>query len=356
MSQNAMEIAGEVPKRREIIRHDPGVYVGLSDEAHHADDALGSTDIRHLCISGSDYWWRSKYNPLRDEEETKAQTNGHALHHRVLFGEEEFLRRYLRKPVKAEHPGVLSTADEIKGALKMLGLSTSGLKPELTQRLLRSSTRFNVWDAMLAEAEATGKVLLDADDYDRIRISTAMIEKNPSLARCFQNGLPEVSVFWETGGVRFKARFDYLRLNSIVDLKSFTNVMDRPIEQAISSDLGNKRLDLQATHYMNGRHRARDLIREGRVFGDVDRDWLAQLADIDSFCFVWVFYTVNGAPIARAWQYDPGTMTDQAAAIWIDRAVDIYKENSARFGLENLWVDQTEIHTFVDEDFPRWVR
>jgi hypothetical protein len=351
----AAAIEGLKP-RREIIQHEPGVYLDMPDEEYHADDALGSTDIRHLVISGSDYWWRSKYNPFRDKEETKAQRNGHALHHRVLFGEAEFHRRYARKLVRDEHPDALVTADDLKRALSSIGGDTKGLKAELAARLLNMSTRFRVWDAMVAEQESAGRVLLDAADYDRILISTAMIEKNPSLAHCFQNGMPEVSVFWKIDGVRFKARFDYMRLNAIIDMKSFTNTMDKPVEQAIRNDFGWKRLDLQASHYLNARQRARAHIHEGRVFGDGDREWLLRLAEVETFTFVFVFYSVAGAAIARGWQYDPGTELDQIALIEIEHAVDVYKGYRDRFGLNQVWVDQTPVKTVEPSDIPHWVR
>lgn len=334
--------------------HEDGIYFGLDEDEYHADTALGSTDLRHLMISGSDYWWRSPRNPMRDRSETPAVTNGHALHNRVLFGEDVFNARYLRAIEKADHPDALVTADDIKKALASVGASTTGVKDALISRLQNVSSRFKIWDVMVAEQEATGKTILKPAEYDRIVVSAAMIIRNPNLAACFTNGAPEVSIFWTQDGIRFKARLDYLRMNSIIDLKSFTNVMRKPVDNAIRADFFNKRLDIQATHYMNARGRARQLILDGRIFGDADREWLAKIAVQDVFTFVFVFYSVTGAPLARGWRYDPGTEMDATAAAEIQTAIDTYRRYRDHFG-EEMWVDQEPLYTLTDSDVPAWM-
>jgi hypothetical protein len=336
------------------IRHEDGTYFNLSESSYYADDALGSSDLKRLTISGADYWYYSLLNPERPDDETRARRNGTALHCCVLFGSDEFHRRYICEVSKADYPEALVTVDDIKRELRANGGTVSGSKGELTARL-RSFGDYTFWDDLVSEQEASGKIVLKREDYSRIVIASEMIKRNPELESCFENGVPEVSVFWTVDGVRFRARFDYLRMFAVIDLKSFTNVMDKPIDLAINSAIFNHRYDVQSHHYLNARERMREHIRAGRVFGDIDRDWLNKLAAVDDYLFTFVFYTVNGAPIARAVDVPPGGMVDGAAGADVARAIETYKKYRAHYG-DGLWVDLTPRRTLGDEDVPGWMR
>lgn len=342
---------------RTIIRHEPGIYFNLPDDEYFADDALGYSDLKRLLISGADYWYSSSRNPKRpDDEDTKARLNGHALHTCILFGREAFDQGYDCAIDKADFPDALITADDLKSALRMIGLSPSGTKPELIARLKNSSTRFTIWDDLIDAQKRTGRKIIDIEEYNRIIIAAEMIRLNPSLKNCFENGAPEVSIFWENeGGVRLRARIDYLRLKSSIDLKSFSNMMDRPIEVAIRAAIFNRRYDLQASHYLNARHVARGMIRDGRVFGDIDRDWLNLVAAEDEFIFTFVFHTIKGAPIMRRWDFYPGSMVDGCAAADVAKAIQRFKTYRDHFG-DEMWCDIEEPHVIVDDDIPAWVR
>lgn len=351
----AAETVVQRVKPKQIIRHEPGLYFGLPEEAYFADDALGSTDLKRLLISPADFWDGSLWNPCREDAATRYKTRGTALHTHILIGEEAFHQRYARALDKDDHPDALITADDLKRALREIGGAVSGTKDVLIERLTNLSTRFKIWDLMVAEQVATGKIILPADDYDRVVRASAMIKRNPSLERCFERGMPEVSVFWEADGVRFRARFDYLRMTSIVDLKSFSNSLDKPIELAIKSAFWNGRHDMQASHYLNARHVARRFIRAGRVFGDVDMDWLNRLAEVDQYSFVFVYHTLSGATVTRGLQIHPGHMIDGAASVDIGKAIDVYKRHYDVFG-EDMWVDMEPIYDMTDDDIPLWLR
>jgi hypothetical protein len=132
-------------KKPRIIRHEDGVYFGLSDEAYFADDALGYTDHKRLLLSGAEYWYYSLRNPHRPEDdETRARRNGHAFHTCILFGLEEFKRRYVCELSRDDYPDALVTVDDIKRELRKIGASVSGTKSDLIARLKGLSTRFTI--------------------------------------------------------------------------------------------------------------------------------------------------------------------------------------------------------------------
>lgn len=340
-----------------LLKHEPGVYFGLSDARYFRDRALGSTCLNHLLVSPAVYWTLSLYNPNRVDHDTRYTIRGRGLHTCVMFGEDDFLRQYCREPVLEDYPDALVTMEDMRAFLKARGIQTTAKKKEeLAERIRQTCDGYTLWEDVMAEARDSGKTVLKAQDYDAILRASTMIKRNPSLENCFENGIPEVSVFWEDNGVRFRARFDYLRMNAIIDLKSFTNPMGKPIKQAIRLTFQNRRHDIQASHYMNAREKMRKFIREGRVFGEVDRDWLNRLADVNEYSFVFVYHLMDdhGAVVTQGKQIRPGGHIDAAAAAQIASLADIWRENYAIFG-EDMWVDLTPVEELTEDDLSNWL-
>jgi hypothetical protein len=332
------------------------VYFGLDEDKYHADPALGSSNIRDLLIDPSVYWWKSNMNPLEEEESepSAALIKGSAFHKLVLEGEEAFDAEYIRGINLKEHPGALNTNDDLKKWLKDKKREVSGKKADLIQRVHSINPKVQIIDVMQKALEDTGKTILPWKSYDEVVVSSAMITRNPNLAKSFVGGQPEVSVFWTEGGVRCKCRFDYLKVRVVPDLKSFTNIMDKPIQVAVNQAIWGKRYDIQASHYLNGRARLADLVADGAVFGDFDPDWIKKVAAAKTYTFVWVFYQSTGAPLTHSVQFDRGTMMDQVAQAEIQRATNLYRENLEKFGTD-MWIRQEDIHVMTDSDVPTWV-
>jgi hypothetical protein len=338
------------------IRFADGVYFGLDEDKYHADPALGSSNIRDLLIDPAVYWFKSNMNPLEEEESepSAALIKGSAFHKIVLEGEDAFDAEYVRGINVKEHPGALVTIDDLKAWLKEKGREVSGKKIDLIKRVHSINPQVPIIDVMKEELEATGKIILPWKSYDEVVVSSAMISKNPTLSKSFKGGMPEVSVFWTQDGVRFKCRFDYLKVRAIGDLKSFTNIMEKPVQVAVNQAIWGKRYDIQASHYMNGRSQLPQLVADGAVFGDHDPEWLKKVAASDRYTFVWVFYQSTGAPLTHAVQFDRGTMMDQVAQAEIQKAVNLYRDNLEKFGTD-MWIRQEDIHVMTDSDVPAWV-
>jgi hypothetical protein len=328
----------------------------MPEEQYFSGHALGSTCLKNLLISPAVYWTESGFNPNRPSHDTRFTRRGSALHKLVLEGREKFDAKYARELLKEDYPEALVTMDDMRQALKDAGLSASGkTKADLAARV-REELGAVIWDDVTAEQEASGKTILKAADYDRILIASEMIKRNPALENCFENGLPEVSVFWEDNGVPFRARFDYLRLQAIIDLKSFTNPTGKKLKQAIISNFANRHQALQVAHYFNAREKARQFIREGRVFGEVDMDWLKRLADVDDYLFTLVFYLFdeNGAVVTQGKTIRRGGHIDGWASALVAQLAGTWRENYARFG-SDLWVDLTPLEEITEEDLPVWL-
>ncbi len=336
------------------MTHEDGVYFGLDEATYHADDALGSTDMRNLITGLTAYWCRSKRNPLRKPEETTpAKTRGHAIHTHILFGEKVFCEKYARALVRSDYAESVDTIDEMRKVLRVGNKAVSGSKPELAARIRECFPRVKIWGDIL-EAYADHRILLPADTYDEVVLVAHAIEKNPKLARAFQGGQPEVSVFWTVDGIRFKSRFDYLHLLCIGDLKTFANMYDMPIDKAVKRKIRFERLAIQACHYLNAREAMRQMIFDDKVHGAVDPVWLLKIAEQDEYEFVFTFYQMN-EPLTYGIRYIRGTQRDLVAQRDLELAVERFKTGVEKFG-NDFWHDSYDLEVLQDEDdlAPAW--
>lgn len=309
------------PLTGEII-HEDGIWFGLEESEYHADRALGSSDLKLLLGDPAAYWWdRLGPGSEDDEKDTDAKKLGRAVHRLVLEGPARFEACYGR----AIHDG-----------------KTKAGKEE---------------SAEIAEA---GKERLVAKIYDRARAAGTVIRANPHIASAFTAGMPEVSVFWtdeiEGMPVRRKARFDFLRIRAIVDLKSCAPYMDWTFRATALRAIRYWRYGIQAAAYTETRRQIPRLVREGRVFGApeaggladaiargvVPADWLervaAQSEADDGFAFVFVFWASSGAPLTWAGSLSPGNSILEHGRAEAARAMSRFVECMREFGSDVPWL------------------
>ena len=342
------------------MKFEPGIYFGLPEDAYHSVPALSNSGIRNLLISPLDFWARSWMSPDYEPEETEFMRKGSAYHRRVLEGREAFYRTYAPELRLADHPEALVKSDEIKNHLRSAGLKLSGNKPELIERLLAHSPDIKIWDVLKQRHEEANanRQLIPAEWVEEIEICAAHIEKHPDLSRAFSGGYPEVSIFWETeDGIPMKARLDYLKPKAVVDLKTFSNPLGKPIDRAITTAMAGGRYHIQAFVYHEAVDAAKRLWAEGRVQqyqgGAVEiGEFLDALRQSDQ-TFLFVFQATGIAPVARGKVFPKGLIYDCAGAA-VAEARQTFKWYMEKFGSEP-WVDQTLVETFTDEDFPIWM-
>lgn len=294
----------------------PGIYFGLPEAIYRADPGLGSTDMKRLAQSPPDYWFGSIHNPLRDKNEpTPGQMFGTAVHKFVLEGREAF--------------------EAIYAPQEFAGNTKEG-------------------KAEIAEIKAAGKTPLKRDSWDRILLSGTIIRANPEISSAFSGGNPEVSIIWERGGIRRKARFDYLKTRAIVDLKSDANRNKQEFITACRNSIGRYRYDIQAAHYHEGRARMRAFFEAGAVFGDHDPGWMKNVSDQDAWAFVWVFYQSEGAPLTWGTTLSPGNGLFDYATASLEKAESNYRTFKDRFGLDQPWVLAEPLAEIDINDIPAW--
>jgi hypothetical protein len=321
----AAVVEGLVPKREPFA---PGIYFGLDAADYHADQALGSTDIRRLAQSPQDFWFESRFNPMRDDDDdddTEAKAIGDAMHLMVLEGRDVLDRRY----APAWHPGNVKAGKDERALIV-----------------------------------AKGKEPIKGKHWKRILTAGTIVRNNRYLRQAFETPIGnEVSVFWtdrETGMPK-KARFDSLRPRAIVDLKSIANRDQIDFVTLCRKHIAVYRYYVQAAHYMDGWREMAALVQAGSVFGlpqsvDSERTLvrLTRAANQEAAAFVFIFVQKTGAPMAWGTQISPGNgLLDHGRAV-IEQAMSNWKTFTERHGVTEPWVFEEPLEELDVNDLPAW--
>lgn len=358
VGEPAAKVVNEAGEKAGFTHHEDGIWFGMSDAVYHADPALGSTGLKKLIGNAPDFWWGSSFNPAKEDEndDTPAKIFGRQLHQCVLEGVDTFKANHAPLPEVDDYPGCLRTADDLKEFLKSHSASIWGNKNALIERAVAYSDCPVIFDQVLEDAQASGKSLIKFKDYSKILAASAFIKANKTLARAFEGGQPEVSVFWTVNGIRFKARFDYLQINSIVDLKSIENRSDKEFKQACRDAMASYDYIVSAGHYTDGRRQMKGLFASDKVFGlpSGQEDWLSKVVSNPVFAFVFVFWQKKGAPISHGIMLSPGNPLFDRASERIAQAIANYRLFMGEFGTDTAWVPSTPLEEADETAFPVW--
>ncbi|MCE9567459.1 MAG: PD-(D/E)XK nuclease-like domain-containing protein [Planctomycetes bacterium] len=273
----------------------PGIYFGLDERAYHSARGLSCSGMKHLTVSELNYWHRN-INPDREpEEDTEARRFGKAVHCYALE-RERFDASFAMKLSKDDHPDALVTADDLKKFLEANGLPKSGKsKQDLIDRIVASCLPAVIWDHELERHAALheGKTFLGKDESKRIERAAKVMADDPYVRAALTGGMPEVSFFVrdpETG-VLLKARMDYVRPRSTMDIKTFSNSRGKPVEKAVFEAIYYESYYLQCVFYHQVREIARRQLAAGEIqtFGNVSEEWLKGFVETEDHGFGLVF-------------------------------------------------------------------
>lgn len=306
-----------------------GVYLGLHEDRYHADEALGSSNIRDLLKGPNVFWHKSSMNRnKRPEKLTESKIFGKGMHKLLLEGRGAFKETYVRRP---DDDDDASTAD--KSAL------TKAAKKNLKHN----------------------QFLLKGAEYDFIGEVKAIIDTDPDLVGCLDNALTEVSVFWtRKDGLRLKSRMDVLKLRGYGDIKSIANEREYEMGQACRYAFTQYRYDMQIEHYNEGRAQLMPLVVKSKIyFGmtpatDIEHTaatkraikFLQEIAAQETFAAQLVFVPKLGndnagtkAPDAWSCVISPKNPGLKASRDDIETALMIYRDAVKKYGTDSERMD-----------------
>lgn len=278
-----------------------GIYFDLPEDIYHDQERLSSSRLQKLNVSPGTFWASSWLNPENhkapdlddlDEEDakqveaaTKAQILGKA-YHVARLEPDRFHSCYCRELAKADlGPDALTTSKAIEAALKDLGQAQTKAGEsvlEKAHRLRAAGYREPIWHLALEEwRESIGdRIPIKAAYWTQILRDMKMIEANRPVHELLSGGFAEVSILWtDGGGVKMKARLDYLKPGAWLDFKSFDNSRAKWLDQAISDAFRFNRYHIQLATY----HEAVEMIRQGAldIYGDPTREQIELIEDIE---------------------------------------------------------------------------
>lgn len=335
----------------------PGIYLGMDESLYHSIHACSGTGIKKLAVSSMDYWSCSPLNPDNEDEDTPAKALGRAYHVRICEGREAYESRYCVDIDKADHPHALVTEKDIVAAFPE-GVKPVGKDKRAKFEHLRTlDGTVELWDDLKAEHRAAneGKHMLRAVDHRRIEIAAKMIEADPALRKAFTGGHPEVSIFFydEDTGVPCKARLDYLKMAAVVDLKSYSNTMERPISRAIDFTIAGQKHYVAVVFYQRAIVAAKKLIRAhgaSAVNGADDDSWWLAWAKQPEPTALWVYQQSGRAPVTRGRIMHKGTVYSVTEAV-VEFLLRKWRRCAAEYG-SLPWLDIEPVQTVIDEHIP----
>ena len=329
---------------------EPGIYIGLPEADYHASRAIGGSGFKAFVYQEIEFWWESDHNPYRpDRKVGEAADFGSAVHALLLEGREAYESRFYAESFDPDaHPGALATNEDMRAALRELGLPVGGNKPVLRERLEDAGFDGGFMDDLRAEweAEREGRTRISPKWWNRLALFAAIRERDPKLVEIFSEGLPEVSVFWMDKGLRCRARFDWLRRDATYDVKTYSAREGQLPHEAMSKAVQFRRYDLQEAHY----RAARAAMPSLPVFGGTPEQQAyveACMAEPDPG-FTFLFAKTQGAPIVST--YDADILRVSARSDYL-RTMDRIRQFTDHFGgLGEPWVPGADHHTMELED------
>ncbi len=365
MSQSVIEAANGYA----MATKQPGIYFGLPEAEYHADPSLSATGIRHCLTSPLKYWTYSALNPNKPpDDDTAAKARGRAYHKLILEGQAAFDGVYCVAPDRNDYADVLDTVSELRDyAERRHGKKLKGTaKADVIASLREIDPHIPIWGEIMDQWERftrQGREIITPELWEQLRMARLVIDRMPSVKDAFRNGVSEVSLFWvREDGVPMKCRLDYLN-TSIVDLKSFANIMDKDIEQAVYYEITRNRYQIQPAVYRDGLRAMKALYRQHGPkivkLGTVSESWLAEVMTQEQTRFFYAFIMTGYVPefLVREWQQREGAKGTPNS--YYDLGVEAYAEGVQRWrwGMETFgpnvpWVTDRGLSALKDERFP----
>lgn len=349
----------------------PGLYFGMPEEEYHQKFSMSSSGVKLIRSSELDWWARSALNPQyalviedEDESDTAAERYGKALHKLVLEGRSAFDRCFVPSINKANYPNALDTMADMRNFIEKLNegrdkpdrIKKSGNKDDLEDAILRERPTTPIWSAIQSrygEIHA-GKTIMKDRELASVEMAAAMITKDPNMRDIFTNGYPEVSLFYicQHTGIPCKARFDWLKIDEIDDLKSYQDLSFRPIDEAVRREMNNRGYGRQVVWYKESASYIPAMIKANRVHGEPEPSFLDGLLKHKGKRFRLVFSRKGPAPLARARWFSQELGMYEIFKAESDEAKQRFAHCLHTFGADP-WISSQPTQDFTDDELNR---
>lgn len=217
------------------------VQANMTAEEYFAAPGLSHSGMKDLAVSPLRYWYLH-INPDRPKDEpTPAMRIGTALHCAVLEPT-EFDQRYCCELDLDQFPGCLDTVEQMRAWLRERGATPKGTrKSEMIAQVKWIDPNWPIAEVLEREhAELhAGKIMLKREDWQRVNGATGALLREPSILEILSEGEPEVCMFAKDPdtGVQLKCRMDWFHPKFTFDVKTFTQMRGKSIDESVADAL-----------------------------------------------------------------------------------------------------------------------
>ncbi len=200
------------------MTYPPGLYDHVSSAVYHGQPTEGasisSSGLRTILLDcPAKYWATSPLNPDREPDEESAALNFGRAAHCLMLGEPTFAEEF-----------VVSPYDDFR------------------------TKEAREW------RDGQERTIVRAEQMPQIEAMAKAVRASPSAARAFQNGRPEVSLFWqdEATGIMLKARPDWLPDDPVTGYTQEYKTARSAAPRLIASQAFQLGYDMQAALCLDG--------------------------------------------------------------------------------------------------------
>ena len=317
-----------------------------------------------------------------DDDDTKAQILGRA-YHAAIFEPDELDDRFSCEPELENMTGNLMTDGEVKAELISMGapqINTGEMALDRAHRLVALGFTRPIKSIVMAAFEdgLGDRQAIGAKYWRQIMRDVERVQANPEIHNLVTGGASEVTILWTCPdtGIPMKARIDKLKTEYFVDLKSFANSKDKPVNQAIADQVQYYQYYLSMRVYQVAISMIRNLALPVMDLQDDDpmHQMIDTLASKEMPHQPWLFFQEKGGVpnlLARRlkMQIYPEGVDEQSigaedhdikladsvlcrkADIEIARAKQLFQQAMDIYGPDQEWYPLDMIGEIGDEDF-----
>jgi len=278
-----------------------GIYFNMPEDEYHGLPFFSRSFSEEEFISPEDAWVNSARNPDREEREsTPAMELGKALHSMILEPK-LFKALYVKKPSFADYPDmdILDSTADIKVLLKEVGEKLSGTKAEMIARVepYIDPDKHVIWGNVMKAfnqnvADHGLRVLTDGNQETLSGIAESL-ERRPDTKSILEEAMSEVTIIWidKETGIKCKCRLDSVRIEAIIELKSFSLQRKKNLYDAMCDAIMYERYYMQYYVYHSALKNVINKInkKQAIVSGDVDAQWLKKFLAVPDKQYFWLF-------------------------------------------------------------------
>ena len=309
----------KLPVVKGVLFMKDGIYFNMPEDEYHSIDRLSASGMKDILESPTKYWFNSKLNPLYCERATDAMDAGTMYHTYILEGESVFNDKYIVMPSEIE-------------------------------ALNKNSSAFKLWKA------GQSKKIIPWQKYFEMKKNIRYLEQDGQIlsTNFLKDGYPEVSILWtDDKGIDRKARLDFLRESSFVDLKTFATDKVGDVESYIAKYFFNYKVFLQLINYRQALLAGRDL----NVNGTKEQKKFFQIVKESEDYVPFVIFVNRNLPQARIKAFTKENCEDlwRLGEKMIENAQYKYLSNIDKYGKKSAWLEDVDLQSlkFTDLDFPQ---